>query len=229
MDRTILLCAGPGYRWNNYLGVPKHLISINGETLIERSVRLFSSKTVVYIVGNYEVTGAHTYIPPPKEQRNGQFFREHPEDKFLSSKDIWCPDGYSLFVFGDVYFTDAAAKTILDNYNQKFWMTFGRAHPSNFSGHEGGEVFALSISSGYLSKFEENVRKAGLVKKQGKRGCFNGLGWITYYFMSGQMPEDGWQIYPHFNNINDFTDDFDAPHQYNSWKRNWRKWNPFMI
>ena len=48
---VVIMCAGNGTRWNNYLGVPKHLINIGGETLIERVVRLLRNNNVgdIYI------------------------------------------------------------------------------------------------------------------------------------------------------------------------------------
>jgi len=38
--KVLILCAGDGKRWNNYLGVPKQLIPINEEPLLKRTVRL---------------------------------------------------------------------------------------------------------------------------------------------------------------------------------------------
>ena len=35
--KYIIMAAGMGTRWNNYLGVPKHLIELNGETLLGRT------------------------------------------------------------------------------------------------------------------------------------------------------------------------------------------------
>ena len=37
-----ILANGEGKRWGNYKGVPKHLIEIDGETLIDRTVRLLA-------------------------------------------------------------------------------------------------------------------------------------------------------------------------------------------
>ncbi len=37
---AVILCAGTGDRWNNYLGIPKQLIEIGGETLLDRAIRL---------------------------------------------------------------------------------------------------------------------------------------------------------------------------------------------
>lgn len=42
----IIMADGDGKRWSNYLGVPKHLIEINGETLLARIVRLLKENGI---------------------------------------------------------------------------------------------------------------------------------------------------------------------------------------
>jgi choline kinase len=49
-SRVFILCAGDGARWRNYLGVPKQLISIEGETLLERTMRLLHAHNLTDIV-----------------------------------------------------------------------------------------------------------------------------------------------------------------------------------
>lgn len=44
--KYVIMAAGEGKRWNNFLGVPKHLIEINGETLLERTTRLLKENGV---------------------------------------------------------------------------------------------------------------------------------------------------------------------------------------
>ena len=38
--KYIIMADGKGKRWNYYNDIPKHLIEIDGETLLERTVRL---------------------------------------------------------------------------------------------------------------------------------------------------------------------------------------------
>ena len=38
--RYIIMADGEGKRWGNYKGVPKHLITVEGETILERTIRL---------------------------------------------------------------------------------------------------------------------------------------------------------------------------------------------
>lgn len=68
MTRILVLAAGDGSRWENYRGVQKHKLVIEGEVLIERIVRQFSQYSDdVVVVGkdkSYEVKGARCYIPP---------------------------------------------------------------------------------------------------------------------------------------------------------------------
>ena len=46
----IVMADGEGKRWGNYKGVPKHLIEINGETLLGRTTRLLKEHNVDYII-----------------------------------------------------------------------------------------------------------------------------------------------------------------------------------
>ena len=38
--RYVIMADGKGSRWNNFMGHKKHDISVSGETLLERTVRL---------------------------------------------------------------------------------------------------------------------------------------------------------------------------------------------
>ena len=55
-DKLIIIAAGEGSRWNNYKNTPKHLIKINGETLLERQVRLFPEFDVTIVTSREDYT-----------------------------------------------------------------------------------------------------------------------------------------------------------------------------
>lgn len=46
----IIMADGEGKRWGDYLGIPKHLVKINGEPLIARTVRLLKENGVTDII-----------------------------------------------------------------------------------------------------------------------------------------------------------------------------------
>ena len=58
--RWYILADGEAKRWNNYLGVEKPLISIDGETLLSRIVRILreNNQSDIVIIGKYEIVGA---------------------------------------------------------------------------------------------------------------------------------------------------------------------------
>ena len=67
--RYIIMADGKGSRWNHYMGREKHEISIDGETLLQRTVRLIREKDAgaeVIITSHnpaFEVEGAVRYEP----------------------------------------------------------------------------------------------------------------------------------------------------------------------
>ena len=202
MDRFLLLCGGPGSRWDNFLGITKHLIKINGETLIERNSRLFQPITV----------GPYPNATRPLRVKL-------PESKFLDTEHLWARQGHTVFLFGDVYFSEEAATMINSTFKSNNWTFYGRSSASGVTGHSTGEMFAVSIHADQLDHFSVCVKQAAATKtrKVFKEGCANGLGWLTYYLMCGQPTQPKWRNYGNMVEINDFTDDFDTPEQYESW------------
>lgn len=63
--RVFITAYGESTRWNNYLGVPKHLIPIDDEPLIHRTVRLLKENGFddIVIIGDYQVDGTRNHIP----------------------------------------------------------------------------------------------------------------------------------------------------------------------
>lgn len=67
--KYVIMADGIGKRWNNHNDIPKHLIKINDETLLERTVRLlkkYDSASEIIITShntNYNVNDAKRYEP----------------------------------------------------------------------------------------------------------------------------------------------------------------------
>ncbi len=103
--RYVIMANGQGIRWNEYLGIPKHLISVGGETLLERIVRQVTERnaTAEIIISSSdprcESPGAIRYSP----RRN-----EIELDRFVP--ELLC-DGV-CFLYGDTYYTDEAMDII---------------------------------------------------------------------------------------------------------------------
>jgi hypothetical protein len=212
----IIIAAGEGTRWNDYLGRRKHFIEIEGEPLIARIVRLarrFSSK--IYVVGN-----------TPDHQINGSTLF-HPElnplnydaDKFLSSASLWNQTGRTVVFYGDVYFSEDAIKRIME-FQPREWTLFARFGPSKLTGKKYGECFAHSFYpehiAGHLAGLQHIVSEysKGEIKRCG--------GWEHYRSME-HLPLEEHQRKGSFVEINDWTDDFDFPEDYDRWVASYHK------
>lgn len=232
---TILVLAqGKGLRWQNVdqAGVPappvglKQLIPVLGETLVGRTYRQFKTACKVdpIIIG-----------PPDLLLTLGPDFRgltlhnpgEHVLDGMLAlaHRGLWEPGRDTLFVLGDVLFSDLAVRMIEREIRRMsgpdFHVTddrflFGRRHPNLVSEKEASECFALFIGVGsYWPTLD-------LVRRMRDRGStvFCPKPWAFPRLVRELPPDirmdrgmwqlpDGWML-----ESNDYTDDCDSMVEY---------------
>jgi len=216
--RIIIICAGEATRWQGYLNIPKHLISIEGERLLDRTVRLFKERgaTDIHIVvkepdTRYEVTGASQYVA------NTVSDGDYDTNKFLSSKALWSQTERTIVVYGDIYLTDEGADTIV-SYPKREWQLFCRPHASTITGTPWGECFAQSFYPEHLEEHEQALYKTAELVKQGK--LKKGGGWGHYRTMCGVtrgFPKDRMTV------IDDFSEDFDTKDDFDMWIIRWNE------
>lgn len=207
--RVVILAAGNGTRWRNYRGTPKHLTKIEGKILLERTCSQFLKYTDdVCVIGaseDYKVDKTSLYAI--KSQNT------HWKDasKFLSSQNLWLRDGRTVLVFGDVYFTSEAVKTIMkDKDSFKFFLRTG---PSELSGGREKEIFALAFDQTMAIKINQTLLhlvSLGQMENQAE--------WVLYQRMIGPSAS-GLFSNPHFVEINDWTEDFDSPEDLEIWEQ----------
>lgn len=188
--RIVLTCAGPSKkRWGD---VKRHLIDIDGEPNLHRTIRLLNER------GYTDIWVTQNYI--------GEFAVGQPYVPTVSGSDISCFYGAKelqpeFFMFGDVYFTEHALDVIL-NGNDNF---YGRArkHPERHR----GEFFALKMDDKLWQQMETfwTKYKAGEIPRA--------WSWDFYGYCQGK------NFYKHFlsgnfTRINDLSIDFDSPARY---------------
>jgi hypothetical protein len=189
----------------------KQLVEVNGEKILHRAVRLLKENGVddIWITSHnpvHEVDGTKRYEPP---------HNEYEIDKFYSPVHLWNKKGgYTLFVYGDVFFTEEAMKRIVATDTKDF-LFFGRFHWSHFTGH-GGEIFAIKVKD--HSFFQECCLwiRNNYIATKGHVRCG---AWELYRCMNGIVDEriSYHSPYSHFVGIDDFTDDFDTPGHFENW------------
>jgi hypothetical protein len=219
--RAIIIAAGEGLRWGDYLGIPKHLAEVDGEPVLYRTARLLKQNGVseIIIVGptdpRYKLDKVNLFVP-----------EKHPEyadaDKFLSSEILWNTKGRTITLFGDVFFSEEAMTTIV-SCDRKIWTVFGRSTGSEFTGTQYGEIFAHSFFPEDIPKHKECLEI--LVGAVNSKDAKNGSGWEHYKVMQGVRGRDIRRSKiitdNNFVEINDFTEDFDYPDDYDEFIKRW--------
>lgn len=184
--KYVIMAAGEGKRWNNFLGVPKHLIEINGETLLERTTRLLKENGVddFVITGNDERYSKYGKLVPQTDN-------ECEIDRFEES----IVNGSVCYLYGDVYYTDQAIKTIIDT----------KTNDIEFFGSE-FEIFAIKVEN--LDLFFNHKHKVKELYLEGKiNRC---IGWEVYRSINN-IPFEEHVITEKYVKILDGTDDIDYP------------------
>ena len=186
--KYIIMCAGNGKRWGNYLGIPKHFVKINGETLIGRTTRLLKE----YGVNDYIITTSDERYKEYGEIRP-QTHNDCEVDRFedVDEKEI-------CYLYGDVYYTENALKTIINTPTDEI-LFFGSDM----------EIFGVKIvNKDLFMKHKNKVKELFLNGKIDR--C---LGWEVYKSING-LPLNEYAITDRFYLINDGTDDIDCPKNY---------------
>jgi len=216
--KVVIICAGEATRWGNYLNTPKHIITIEGECLLDSTVRLFKERGVtdIHIVvkqpdPRYEVTGASQYVADINYEDNAD------ADKFLSSKALWSLTDRTIVVYGDIYLSDEGADKIV-SYTNREWRLFCRPHASRITGTPWGDCFAQSFYPEHLEEHERALHRIAQLYKDGHlKRCG---GWEHYREMCGVtkgFPRQRMVV------IDDWSDDFDYPEDYERWITRWNK------
>ncbi len=185
--KYIIMAAGEGKRWGNYNGVPKHLIEINGETLLGRTARLLKENNVDYIITS-------------SDERYKQYGEVIPQsyldceiDRFEDiNEDEIC------YLYGDVYYSENAIKTIINTTTDEI-LFFG----SDF------EIFAVKVINKPLFMKHKNKVKELYLKGEINR-C---IGWEVYRSLNN-IPFEEHHITDRYFYIKDETDDIDYPVDY---------------
>ena len=190
--RYIIMCAGNGTRWNNYLGVPKHLIEINGETLLGRTTRLLKENGINDYIITTECKNYRQYgdIMP-------QSYHDCEIDRFEETNDKEI-----CYLYGDVYYTKEAIKTII-NTPAKDVLFFG----------SDCEIFAIKVIDKKLF-FTHKSKVKTLYENDIIHRC---IGWEIYRSIHG-IPFEEHMITDRYIEILDGTDDIDFPEDYEKFK-----------
>jgi len=191
--RFVIMADGKGMRWNNYLGIPKHLAKVDGEKIISRTVRLL--KKLAGDSGEIIVTSHDPRYEFPGSVRHEPLDNHYEIDRF--TEELIVDD--MVFLYGDTYYSKDALRKIVSADTDSL-MFFGDAKSIVAIKVKDSEVFGLHknrVKQDYLN---------GKIKK-----C---KGWQVYQSFEGQDMTAPPVIKDHFIIIDDETKNINTPDDY---------------
>lgn len=220
----VIMCGG------NY-EFQKPLVKINGETLVERTIRLLRENNIknIYISSNnpeYEKFG----VPILKHENN--YIHETNEGSWLNA--YYPTNEPCCYLHGDVFFSNDAIKQIIESSvkDALFICTFDgsdrqyKRNPMNTCGRE---------PFGYKVVNQKKFRKAiDDLKAMQNDFIIKPFSWHVYRYLNGLPLKQKATKFTQINNIfntqgeklliNDYTRDIDTKEQIKILENNLKKW-----
>lgn len=218
-------------RWENYLGVSKHLIPIKGESLIHRTQRLLKENGALDILVKCDENNKESYLIEGSKFINPQIDKSlaYPDYELFLCNSFFNEDGHTIILFGDIYYSQKIIKHLVLN-ESKSWHYYARKRFSEITGSIYGEHFGWHFHNSQIKKLLNAGDRAcketiDLVKRSGNGELVSGQEWnmqdsasITYRILCGlnifdpNSTEDF-----HWVEWDDETEDFDYPIDWDRW------------
>ena len=197
---VVILAAESGVkqeRWTSQ-SAPKQLISVRGETLLGRTLRLLEERGVSqpWLLTASETLARYPVLSWCPLQRDT---KAHS----LLSADALVGGGGLLVLYSDVYYSEAAIAKILACENTHF---YGRDGRSAYTFKDYGELFAVRIAAD--DRERARLALADVIAFYQRTG--NQSFWAFYRLMAGLPLDDNKAIERRiFVDVHDETDDID--------------------
>lgn len=188
--------------------IPKPLSVINGETLLERTIRLLKERgiTDISISSNDE-----------RYEQYGKVLYHHNSYKYEGGKiygywvDAYYPtDEPCIYLHGDVYYSENAIDRIL-NLKPSVNTFIGNEVARNKEHKNWGEPFGWIVVD--QKSFREGIEKVKKLQDEGKLDRGFAISWELYRVLNGLDPNKQYIIDSTYLSIDDETIDIDAPWQ----------------
>ena len=199
--RVIILADGEGRRWGNYMGVPKQLLKIDGETLLDRMCRQVKQyEDDITIIGTFQNEYA----------KNDRFTSDKKRKLFVEIAERYQEP--FIMLNGDCFYTDEIIKDCIEREAKDGWLHWCCPHPNRYTGKPWGEGYIHKVVDWrwWIDRLTEYNRlvDSNLIRI-GNDWSINRFlyGWkdlVTHYEDVGHLSK--YDVYWH-----DETDDFDFP------------------
>lgn len=212
LTSALILAGGVASRWDNHLGIPKHLAPVPDEPVIHRLQRELAERGVDDIMVACKPEDAAAYVTVGRAvdlADVGEGWRHEWED----SRHHW-PQHRLLVFYGDCYHTPELLDRMVGD-TEPGWRVYARWTGSDITGKEWGEMFGWVIQPDAHDALDVAVHIAAGAHREGL--WWRCLGWEVYQVAVG-FGLDQYEREPvHAVDWDDLSEDFDYPHDYDRW------------
>ena len=202
--KIIIMCGG---YYENF-ETPKQLSIVNGETLLERTIRLLKENEVTDIYVSSNDPRFEKYAP--RLEHNNSY--EYKDGKIYGYwVDAYYPmDEPCIYLHGDVYYSENAIKKIL-NLNPSVNTFIGNEIARNKEHKNWGEPFGYIVVD--QKEFRKGIEDTKKLQDEGKLERGYAISWELYRVLNGLDPNKQYILDETYLSIDDETIDVDAPFQ----------------
>ena len=200
--RYIIMCGGEYARWKT----PRHMAFMEGEMLIERTIRLLKENGIKDIAISSNNPVFEQFGVPVLKHDNSYVWNSYYDYQGDWLDCFYPTDEPTCYIFGDVFFSPEAIRTIVETETEdiQFFASappFAPEYPKRWA-----EPFALKVANtDHLKNAIEKTKlmdKAGLFKRKP-------IMWELWQVISFGRPNV--IDYGSYHVINDYTCDIDDP------------------
>ena len=202
--QVIIMCGGVYDNFEKH----KSLSIINGETLLERTIRLLKQNNI----DNYYISSNDDDF-----KKYGKVLKHTNTYKYENGKikgywvDAYYPTNEPvIYLHGDVYYSEDAIKKIL-NLNPKVNTMIGNKYALNTEHKKVGEPFGWIVIN--QEEFRKAIDKCKKLQDEGKIDRGYAISWELYEVLNGYDINDFIITEDTYLVIDDETIDIDAPWQ----------------
>ena len=201
--KYVLMCGGHYKHWET----PRHLSVVLGETLVERTIRLLRKNGIENISISSDNPIFEKFGVPVLKHDNLYIAKNFAIEEGEWFNCFYPTDEPTCYIFGDVYFSDEAIKTIVETETDDIEF-FGSQEPfakNYIKTHV--EPFALKVVN--QKHLREAIEKTKVMESEG-RFWRKPIMWELWTVIKGVEPEvKGGKYLADYVAINDYTCDID--------------------
>ena len=203
MFNIIIMCGGVYDNFKKH----KALSVIKGEPLVERTIRLCKKYGYTpYISSNDEKFNRYGNVL----HHDNSFKYEYGKIKGYWVDAYYPTNNPTIYLHGDVYYTEEAIKKIL-TLNPKVNTMIGNQYALNENHDKVGEPFGWIIVN--QEEFRNAINKCKQLQDEGKIERGYAISWELYEVLTGRNVNDFIITEDTYLSISDETIDIDAPWQ----------------